>query len=125
MADKFDVAVVTPIENPNLIVCPDCHHMVSKDAETCPSCGRKLKTTSIERPAELRDDGSMTSGWWYVSNNQRKGPIDEGELRRLLIDGTLSPNSFVWKEGMEKWQPAQQIDELTSVLSSLPPEIPT
>jgi hypothetical protein len=125
MADKFDVAVVTPIENPNLIVCPDCHHMVSKDAETCPSCGRKLKTTSIERPAELRDDGSMTSGWWYVSNNQRKGPIDEEELRRLLIDGTLSPNSFVWKEGMEKWQPAQQIDELTSVLSSLPPEIPT
>src|SRR5262249_25783012 len=45
MADKFDVAVVSPIENPNLTVCPDCHHMVSKDAETCPSCGRKLKTT--------------------------------------------------------------------------------
>jgi len=122
MVDKFDVAVVTPIENPNLTVCPDCHHMVSKDAETCPSCGRKLKTTSTERPAELR---SMTSGWWCVSNNQRKGPIDDEELRRLLIDGTLNSNSLVWKEGMEGWQPARQIDELTSVLSSLPPEIPT
>jgi predicted HNH restriction endonuclease len=30
MADKFDIAIATPIENPNLIVCPDCHHMVSR-----------------------------------------------------------------------------------------------
>jgi hypothetical protein len=124
MADKFDVAVETPIENPNLTVCCDCHHMVSKDAETCPSCGRKLKTTSTERPAELRDAGSMTSSWWYVSNNERKGPVDDEELRRLLVDGRLNSNSLVWKQGMEGWQPAQQIDELTSFLSSLPPEIP-
>jgi hypothetical protein len=124
MADKFDVAVVTPIENPNLTVCPDCHHMVSKDAETCPSCGRKLKTTSAERPAELRDSGAMTSGWWYVSNNQRKGPIDDEELRRLLIDGTLNSNSLVWKEGMEGWQPARQIDELSSFLTALPLGLP-
>jgi len=125
IADKFDVAVVTPIENPNLTVCPDCHQMVSKDAETCPSCGRKLKTTSFERPPELRDAGSTTSSWWYVSNNQRKGPVDDEELRRLLIDGSLNSNSLVWKEGMERWQRALQIEELTSVLSSLPPEIPT
>jgi hypothetical protein len=125
MADKFDVAVATPIDNPNLTVCPDCHHMVSKDAETCPSCGRKLKTTSTDRSAQLRDAGFMTSSWWYVSNNERKGPIDDEELRRLLVDGTLSSNSLVWKQGMEGWQPARQIDELTSFLSSLPPEIPT
>jgi uncharacterized protein DUF4339 len=125
MADKFDVAVTTPIENPNLTVCPDCHHMVSKGAETCPSCGRKLKTTSTERSAELRDAGSMTSSWWYASNNQRKGPIDDEELRRLLVDGTLNSNSLVWKQGMEGWKPVRQIDELTSFFSSLPPEIPT
>jgi uncharacterized membrane protein len=124
MADKFDIAIATPIENPNLIVCPDCHHMVSKDAETCPSCGRKLKITSVERPADLRGDGSMTSSWWYVSNNQRTGPIADEELRRLLVDGTLNSNSLVWKQGMEEWQPARQIVELTSFLSSLPPGIP-
>jgi hypothetical protein len=125
MADKFDIAVVTPIDNPNLTVCPDCHHMVSKDAETCPSCGRKLKTRATARSAELGDAGTMTSAWWYVSNNQRKGPIDDEELRRLLVDGTLNSNSLVWKQGMEAWQPARHVDELTSVLSSLPPEIPT
>jgi hypothetical protein len=125
MADKFDVAATTPIENPNLTVCPDCHHMVSKDAETCPSCGRKLKTPSTERSAELHDGATMTSTWWYVSNDQRKGQIDGEELRRLLVDGALNSNSLVWKQGMEGWQPARQIDELTSFLSSLPPEIST
>jgi putative Ca2+/H+ antiporter (TMEM165/GDT1 family) len=125
IADKLDVAIDSPIDNPNLTVCPDCHHMVSKDAENCPSCGRKLKTTSTERSAELRDAESITSTWWYVSNNQRKGPIEDEELRRLLVDGTLNSNSLVWKQGMEEWQPARQVGELTSVLSSLPPEIPT
>src|SRR5215469_260450 len=125
MADKLDVAIVSPIDNPNLTVCPDCHHMVSKDAENCPSCGRKLKTTSSERSAELRDAESITSTWWYVSNNQRNGPIEDEELRRLFVDGTLNSNSLVWKQGMEEWEPARQVGELTSVLSSLPPEIPT
>jgi hypothetical protein len=56
----------------------------------------------------------------YVSNNQRKGPIYDD-----LVDGTLNSNFLVWKQSMEGWQPARQIDELTSFLSSLPPEIPT
>jgi hypothetical protein len=67
---------------------------------------------------------SRTTSWWYVSNNQRKGPIGDEELHRLLIDGTLNSNSLVWKQDMEGWQPARQIDELSTLLSSLPPEIP-
>ena len=85
----------------------------------------QAENNSTDRSAQLRDAGFMTSSWWYVSNNERKGPIDDEELRRLLVDGTLSSNSLVWKQGMDGWQPARQIDELTSFLSSLPPEIPT
>jgi hypothetical protein len=77
------------------------------------------KPTSTDGTAQLRDS------WWYVSNNERRGPIGDQELYRLLIDGTLKPNSLVWKQGMKGWLPARQIDELTPLLSSLPPEIPT
>jgi hypothetical protein len=31
---------------PALFPCPDCGHEVSKKAEACPSCGRKLKSKS-------------------------------------------------------------------------------
>jgi uncharacterized paraquat-inducible protein A len=53
MADKVDVTTTVPAKNPNLTECPDCHHMVSKSAETCPSCGRKLKKTAADILAQL------------------------------------------------------------------------
>jgi hypothetical protein len=63
--------------------------------------------------------------WWYVANNERKGPISSEDLLRLLLGGTLKPNSLVWTQGMQGWQAASQIDELASLLPSLPPEVPT
>src|SRR2546421_11650689 len=35
-------------QNPNLTPCPDCAHLCSHMAETCPNCGRFLQ--QIERP---------------------------------------------------------------------------
>lgn len=34
--------------NPNLYPCPDCGHLVSRQAPTCPQCGRAL--TPQEQP---------------------------------------------------------------------------
>jgi len=64
------------------------------------------------------------SNWWYVSNGERKGPVSTNDLHDLLVYGTLTPNSLVWKQGMEGWQSAGRIDELASLLWSVPPEIP-
>jgi GYF domain 2 len=62
--------------------------------------------------------------WWYVSNGERRGPVNEDELARLLSNGALAPNSLLWKSGMKGWEPAANIADLKSLLSSLPPEVP-
>jgi hypothetical protein len=62
--------------------------------------------------------------WWYVSNGERRGPVNEDELSRLLSDGALTANSLLWKSGMQGWEPAANIADLKSLLSSLPPEVP-
>jgi hypothetical protein len=66
----------------------------------------------------------VTDNWWYLSNGERKGPIGEQELHRLLLGGTLNATSRLWKKGMKNWVPASQIDEFHSLLGSLPPEVP-
>jgi hypothetical protein len=62
--------------------------------------------------------------WWYVSDGERRGPINEDELSRLLSNGALTANSLLWKSGMKGWEPAANIVDLKSLLSSLPPEVP-
>jgi hypothetical protein len=69
-----------------------------------------------------RREGAMS--WWYVSDGERRGPVNEDELARLLGNGTVAPNSLLWKAGMKGWEPAASIAELKSLLSALPPEVP-
>jgi GYF domain 2 len=68
--------------------------------------------------------GRSAMSWWYVSNGERRGPVNEDELARLLSNGALAPNSLLWKSGMKGWEPAANITDLKSLLSSLPPEVP-
>jgi uncharacterized RDD family membrane protein YckC len=58
--------------------------------------------------------------WYYAENSQRRGPIDDpGEWEALVNNGTIKPETLVWREGMEKWAPY-------STVSAVPPlpEIP-
>jgi uncharacterized membrane protein YhaH (DUF805 family) len=57
------------------------------------------------------------STYWYVQNGERRGPVSDDDLHRLLINGTLTPSALVWKPGMETWQPATQVDALAPVLA--------
>jgi GYF domain 2 len=64
------------------------------------------------------------STWWYFSDGERKGPVSDDDLQRLLISGTITSSSLVWKTGMAGWQPAAQVEGLAPMLASLPPELP-
>ena len=36
-------AVQAPLPAPNLGLCPDCHQLISHQAESCPHCGRFIQ----------------------------------------------------------------------------------
>ena len=41
--------------------------------------------------------------WYYVENNDSKGPYSQDEMKGFMESGILSGNSFVWKTGMQDW----------------------
>lgn len=44
--------------------------------------------------------------WFYAKGDQKCGPIDTTELKRLAASGELNPTDLIWKEGFSDWIPA-------------------
>src|SRR5680860_264273 len=80
-----------------------------------------MGTQSSDQATTVR----LKSGWWYASDGDRKGPISTDELCDLLISGTLTPKSLIWRQGMEGWQQVRQVNALAPLLAALPPELPS
>jgi len=63
--------------------------------------------------------------WHYANNGSQQGPVSQAELTQLVANGTLTPTSLVWKEGMADWLPYAQVPELNaSAESSLNSQTP-
>lgn|GEM_PF-3355117 len=41
--------------------------------------------------------------WYYEETGQRKGPVPESEIIRLIIAGELTGESRLWKKGLPEW----------------------
>ncbi len=59
---------------------------------------------------------------WHLSRNgQNFGPFDANQLPQQ----GLTPDSYVWRNGMANWLPASQVSELAYLLNSPPPPPPS
>ena len=56
-------------------------------------------------------------------NGKRTGPFDTEKLIKMARKGKLTRESLVWKEGMESWTKAVEVEDLASIISTIPPEI--
>lgn len=41
--------------------------------------------------------------WYYTKGSDRFGPIDEAELRERVATGEITPNDWIWREGLDAW----------------------
>lgn len=53
---------------------------------------------------EFISTSSSSNDWYYVENNDSKGPFSESDMKGFIDSGVLTGNSFVWKTGMQDWQ---------------------
>jgi hypothetical protein len=56
--------------------------------------------------------------WYYESQGQTCGPVEEGELRSMMRSGQLRGNTLLWKEGFAEWTPANRVETFR-------PEVPS
>ena len=47
--------------------------------------------------------------WYYVEENEKKGPFEEAGFLDLIETGTISSDTLVWNESMTEWQPYSEI----------------
>jgi len=64
------------------------------------------------------------SGWWYAIKDKKFGPVEAGEMKRLLQTGSIGAKTIVWREGMESWRPLDEVEELRSLMTVMPPPLP-
>jgi hypothetical protein len=68
--------------------------------------------TELGSPSQ--EDG--VESWYYRTADVEQGPVDEGSLKALLANGTLTLDTPVRKEGREEWRPASDMHELADVV---------
>ena len=66
----------------------------------------------------------MEKNWYYSENGQdKRGPVTEHELQRLLADNQIPANTLVWSEGMANWAPANSVPGLQPTSSAAGPAL--
>jgi len=62
---------------------------------------------------------------WHVGiRGERKGPFTADEVKDMIDRGDVSGRDVAWKEGMDDWLPAEQLDEFAEAVKSAPPPPP-
>jgi hypothetical protein len=54
----------------------------------------------------------MADEWFYSQGGNRVGPVSAAQLRQCAEQGTITPDDWVWKQGMQDWIPARRINGL-------------
>ena len=62
--------------------------------------------------------------YYVVQNGQAIGPFDMNGLSQMVSIGTLTKDSFVWKQGMTDWAKVETIQELQPLFGVAIPPIP-
>lgn len=69
--------------------------------------------------------GQPNGNIYYVADSGKsEGPYSFDELRVLIREGKVTRDTYLWKPGMTDWQYAVSINEVTPLVSQLPPPLP-
>ena len=69
--------------------------------------------------------GATTASFYVAENGQQAGPFRLETLREWAGDGVFTRATLVWREGMNGWQAAGEVDILQDLFKHLPPPLPS
>jgi len=78
----------------------------------------------LQQPPQAMAPPIPNAEYHVVQNGQAAGPFDIGALSQMVFAGTLTKDSFVWKQGMSTWVKAETVQELQPLFGSAIPPLP-
>ena len=61
---------------------------------------------------------------YIVINDKAEGPYTLAILKQMIQNKQINPSTYVWKQGMESWMSANEVDELKEIVAINIPPIP-
>ncbi len=61
--------------------------------------------------------------WYYVGHYGQLGPLTLSQMTELASDGVITQETYVWRNGMSDWTPAQNVTDLRGSLGVIQPEV--
>jgi membrane protease subunit (stomatin/prohibitin family) len=62
--------------------------------------------------------------WHIAENGQTMGPFSKARLGRMVTEGGLTRETYVWTQGQDGWKKAEDVAELAQLFTVLPPPPP-
>lgn len=69
----------------------------------------------------LSVDGSL---YYAVIEGGAVGPLSVAELSRLIDEGRVTKETYIWKSGMPAWKLAEEFPEVLRLVALTPPPVP-
>jgi hypothetical protein len=64
--------------------------------------------------------------WYFInSNGKKQGPVSPENIQDLIENGSVAPNTLVWKTGMSSWSAICDTDLKDLLPDDLPPPLPS
>lgn len=88
--------------------CTDCGQKIEAETEHigqnvyCPNCGILL-AVDAPKPIQRLENTDINKSWHYLSCNKTLGPFDENIIVKLIKEGEINGDTYVWCSDMNDW----------------------
>ena len=62
--------------------------------------------------------------WHIAEGGETKGPYSKAAMGRMVTEGALTRETYVWTPGQDGWQKAEDVMELAQLFTVMPPPPP-
>ncbi len=81
----------------------------------------KEENTSILTPPPI----PKAQTYHFVIDNHARGPLTLEQIKTNIRQGTISGDTLAWREGMNGWERADTLDNLSALFRATPPPLPS
>ncbi len=58
-------------------------------------------------------EGPLPARWFHLVGTERQGPVGLADVRELVLEGSVGPDTWVWADGMPDWMRLRDVPALT------------
>ncbi len=92
------------------IRCKKCSHVIvvrgSGEVVTAGGAASEFSSSAPSSP-----DISLDAGWHIVVDGEQVGPLSEADVRARLSRAEITPDTYIWREGLSDWVKVSTLPE--------------